>query len=1633
MEGKKKLSIGSKFISALIIVMMLISSYGTFLSEVAAAVIDYENQKTEAGDRKVNFDVYFKTEEDKIHNAEINTKDENYLYFAIILQEGIIQNAKITLNNPNFAIDYEELKANTLIKNVNEAENSIELNQILENVEIPVKIKYKYADKMNLAYLEKATDIAFEGTYTDSKKSNKNISGKISVNVKWISTVEGTLQTNLENYIEADGKSIVISNTTGVMNNVTVPMEYVEFTSNVPEINGIIPEQIDVTENGVKLSETEFTYDKENKTLVIRKENAPNENSEVNNLLGNIDYSLIYIYGTQFNLDRVGFNVAQNLKVKPYNLNEANISFQNNLEKERTNQTTTLELSATENISKGYAYWQKYETPYDVNMNVQIQYILPNKNIEITEKENNLVGDNVNLNIVNKTYYTNTVISKEDITEVLGQTGTLEIYDANTGNFVNSINKDTQTDENGNIVVNYENVSRIKFVIKNPEKIGNIHIKSSKRIVSNHGISMDILKRINKFKLIFETNNMIFINTTDEDINLYETVTKSTMEIDRTEFSTTDDEADVNIKLSLITDNIDYDLYKNPKLAVIFPSEFETIKINSIGMSFENGLIISNKSVVTNLDGTKVLYIDLSGEQENYNENQISANTQISINATIKINNNIGSTETKIIYKYANEKANIYDNGGIQEGNIKINAPYGIVMSTEVNDYQSKNKELNEVEIQAKSEEQIVHIEEQIINNYDDVVNNFEITGMIPLKDKSYSLGDNDITSNYSANIVGNISINRNDAKLQFSGDNINWTNEQTEDTNLFKITFDNSNFEQGDLITISYDLKIPENVTYDKNGYLAFISTGNKDNSSVNTWSGMKLSTNSSVMGDIDLQSSTIVEGDLKTEITVIQGNESLQENQVIYNEQILKYNIKITNTTNNDINNIKVAAKNTNAIFYEFVKEPNGTNQENHIFKEMPDKEQQDFEITKLAVGESQELSYQVVVRKQDNADTTQATITISADDIAKSEIKSISNKIIDAKLKIVTDPDVTNGYPDSLSEGMPVYVKTRIENLTDENLKNINVKVYYDDLLDANLDSVRISEEYSDRVEDIKLENNILSFTIKEIQTKEQMEVILYGQMKEVEQDKEIITYAVANYGDEQYISNQTEYIVKDYYTNLDVNLTSNIPEDVELNQKDNLVYTATIKNRGGFKTSISVSDNVPKMAQINEVYYIKNNNKYNVDFTINNQFDFTEELDIDETITLVIDTTVSIYLDSADMLENYISITSARLSNYKLSNTLVHNIHREEVVTEPEEPDIPIDPEDPDPEEPDPEDPDPEEPDPEDPDPENPNTPEDPEISDGTYNISGTAWIDNNRDGQKQGNESRLSNLNVKLITDTGTILAETMTGTTGNYRFENLKNGNYKVLIEYAVEQYGLTTYQKEGILENVNSDFMPAKISESGQDKEVGVTETLNINDNSLVNIDIGFIEYENHELVITKTLGTVEVKTNKRTKSYNLAGKQIGKVEIAAKEMPKAEVTIEYNINIQNNGELAEYINRIEDIPTEGELVSSEDGWTRSGDTLINSELADRAIQPGETATIKLKLKVKIDNEGNAKTINNIVRITENTNEDNLSNINSDKATAQLLIGIKTGGIFIGIGIIVLIGGLIVIAIIIKRKKGVK
>lgn len=1611
MEREKILRKGNKLISALIVVMLILSSYGTFLSEIYAATVDYNNQKTEAGDKKVEFDAYFKNEDKKIRKVVADTNGENEIYLSLEIEEGIVQNGKITFNNPNFAINYEELKTNSLVKSVNEGENSIELNSIAENIEIPVKISYKPGDTINLTDLERDTEINFAGTYADSNKSGKELSSKITVKLQWTSKIQGNLQSTIENYIEAEGKSIVVSNISGNIEGTTIPMESVELTTNVPDINGVAPESVEVIENGRRLAENEFEYNSQNKSLIIRKENMPNENAEISNLSGNVGYNIIYIYGTQFNIGKVNIVADQNLKVKPYNGKETNIAFQNNLEKEQNNQTTILNINSVDSITKGYLYWQKYEMQFNVNMDIQVQYILPGKDIEIAEQGDILSGDNINLNITNSTYYTNSSISKEELSNILGENGTLEIYDAEAGTLLGTLNKDANADENGNINIVYNNVSRLRFVIKNPEKIGSIHINSTKKVRSNHGIDNETLKAVKQLRLIFTNNNMIYTSTVEKDINLYDTVTKSTVELDKTEFNTADDRTAINMKINLNTQSMDYDLYKNPILQVVFPAEFEEVNIETVGITFENGLKLTNAQITNLEDGRKVLTITIEGEQLEYLNNDITANTQIAITGNVKVYQNLTSRDTNITYTYTNEKAITYDNGGVVNIPVKITAPYGFIMTTLANDTAvSKNKELEEVKVRANTASQTIHVKETITNNFDNSVNSFELTGMLPRRDQEYTLGENTIASSFNAEIEGNVTINRNDAKIYYSEDNQNWSETKTMNSNLFKISFGDS-FAKGDMVTVEYDLKIPGNISYSKSSYLAFIATAKQNENSVNNWSGMKVSTEDMQVVNQEPQASTVDEDQLKTEIAVMKGNVSLKDGESVGNEQNLKYVIKVTNTTDQTINNVKVSATNENAVFYEFMVKQITDRQENHAFYENPDRKQMDFSIDTLAPGETKEVSYRVVVKKNGDNSSTSANIKISADSVDEKEIKSIVNPIEDSKLKLVLAPDSTSGYPDQLSEEGMVVFKIELKNLTSETMNNLTINLFHTQFIRFTNNNIE-SSAGSDRVSILEDVDNILKIKVTDIQPNENILMYAYGLFNTIENRSESFYtfYNIVN-DDTEYISSTVDFTVNKLLTEINLSQTSNIENEVH--QGDNLIYTTEISNTGTMPATPTIYGTVPDSAVINNIYLEQNGERKEVQYT-GQTYNTSCTMQPGEKVTLIIDTNINTYLNNDKEIENTVNLNAYEIEGVKQSNTIKHKIVDElgevENPENPEDPNNPSDPENPE-------------------DPNNPNNP-----STTKREISGFVWNDANKNGIKDTSETNIPGMGVLLITSTGSIISNTTTTNNGYYEFTNLEPGNYRVVFEYDTSKYYISPYKVTGADEDTNSDVISTTIEQDGETKNVAATEELNLNDIDLENVNAGFIEVAERSLTITKSITKVAVSTSKRTTSNNYDRKQIAKLEIHSKEIKNAQIAIEYTIDIQNTGDAEETIQEIIDTPSEGLKLSDASGdWYQKGDQIATTELENTKLAPGETKSLKLVMTTSTGSEGEGKKVTNKADIEEvkSSNENINININNQNNTAQLIIGVSTGAMQITIAIIVILAVLAVIAIVIIRKKG--
>jgi protocatechuate 3,4-dioxygenase beta subunit len=61
------------------------------------------------------------------------------------------------------------------------------------------------------------------------------------------------------------------------------------------------------------------------------------------------------------------------------------------------------------------------------------------------------------------------------------------------------------------------------------------------------------------------------------------------------------------------------------------------------------------------------------------------------------------------------------------------------------------------------------------------------------------------------------------------------------------------------------------------------------------------------------------------------------------------------------------------------------------------------------------------------------------------------------------------------------------------------------------------------------------------------------------------------------------------------------------------------------------------------------------------------------------------------------------------------------------------------------------------------------------------LSGHVYRDDNDDGVRQSNEVALAGVSIRLLTDSGALVAETTTDSNGQYQFQNLRKGTYRIV------------------------------------------------------------------------------------------------------------------------------------------------------------------------------------------------------------------------------------------------------------
>lgn len=783
--------------------------------------------------------------------------------------------------------------------------------------------------------------------------------------------------------------------------------------------------------------------------------------------------------------------------------------------------------------------------------------------------------------------------------------------------------------------------------------------------------------------------------------------------------------------------------------------------------------------------------------------------------------------------------------------------------------------------------------------------------------------------------------------------------------------------------------------------------------------------------------------------------GSNTLKDGDTIHSNEIINNQITITNTTNNPIENIKVLGYIPEGMtFVKYDEEAFGYWEDTYTFL-TDDPETSDgsilwqdddwqypadetvktkeFTIETLKSGESQTFNYETKVNKVDKEKELETKIEFQIKDKDATEYRNIStytikNNAKDAafETRIRTYIDRGDNSETGSSKNNWVY-NVIVKNISNET-QNATVKINVPETL-----SIKNVEKVVDKGEEFsyKLENGVLTVSYEGIAANDYRAFGIEAEAVNVITDENCryqIEYSATVEDSNKDITSSNLSVSKGGIQAVKITQTSETNGET-LNGHDEIEYKFEIENigyvreeDGGYSEYVFVT-NIPKELEVTSITYNSNEvSKDTVDsktvYTIKpidkwytkedleliNSDDYKEETRANEKIILkngeksiiTIKAKVkSLTGQNDDITIENIGAVGGKGIETKVSSIVSNTLHNNENQTIIVNPDDKKD---------------------------DNNSSTTKPSDDNTveqvkyYTVAGTSWVDTNENGRRDDGEEIVSGINVylydvinkKFLTDSNNETLKTTTDSNGKYSFTKIPEGSYYVIFEYNTNEYGITEYQKVGILETENNDTLEKDVRMFGEIKKVAMTDIVNLT-SSQTNIDIGLLENKNFDFSINQTIQKVTVSNKKGTKEYTYDNKKLAKVEIHSKQLTGSTIVVEYKIKVTNEGELAGRVyDVIDEIPSKLEFHSElNEGWYRTEQYKIsNTSMVNKDIQPGESIELTVILS-KTLTEDSVGTITNISSIgtTDNSRHITEKNLNNNTDKTEVLIQVATGG----------------------------
>lgn len=1618
-------NLGNKVI-AIIVVMLLTMSDFLF---VGASTVSYAINNAKTNSANVEFSTYFLNQAgEKVEKIEEDiNKGDLYLYVDVTVKNEGYFNGSVTFNNNNFNVK-PEVMSNDIAEI---SGNKVTLKQINAGTTTTIKLGVEAIknNTINIQDLNRKTNVVLEGQYINSKNVEKSkkvdIKGNDSVEVNWVSNpntaneLTSRVLTNNVYTVNGEEKKVlqILINNKITNNNYPVKNTTIDLTvpENVKDVS-VHSRTNSATNSGVQFSNKNYNYNKAKNTLTINVENVDKNNISWNK---NTQDTFVVTYTFDKDTNIQNSDVAINSTISTYDNKELKAT--NNVHiNENIDGIVSYNVSSEEQaIYKGKLYTGE-ERNYNTTTEINVDYLNVAENISVKENTSSYMEQDksAKANII----YKESRINKNEFLKVFGEDGSIVIKDEK-GTIVANINKDSGTDENGDIVISYySDTYGVIFETTKPIALGTVRIRNIKTI-SNNNYSREIINMLTGIKENIAGNyNKKEDITSESKIELKNITSNAKLNVGTTTLSAL--ETNKKVKITTVLENNDEskDLFKNPVLKITLPKQVTNVQAKC-KLLYGNGLELGNAKIYKENENN-IIEIDLAGEQTKYNTETIEGTTVI-IYADLELDKLSTSGEEQIKLNYTNEIATSLSDNGEESVNVKIVANEGIITTNNVKEYGiqtigDQGKKNVGLELAKEAKDATINI--STINNDGATVKDVKILGSFPTKkddnlNAKLTSGINVLSENKNVQVYYS---NQENPTADLNESNNGWSKKgSASNSKSYLITVDE--MAVGEKLEAEYKINIPENLVYNmgaKESYGVTYTNVNTNQEKTASASTLDLTTGAGPELAIDIKATVgnDVVGEGKAE--------KASTGETITSGEIVKYEVTLKNNGNEDATNVELKEIiPVHTIAMELAKQDdgNGIGTPQVYLKELEDKEISKT-IEKIAIGETKKVNLYIKADAQEEiSEVVSNEITVKYKE--REEKRYITNTIKNSNINLnFSDPESM----EELEQGQETRLCLNVNNVTENDLKNVNVEFITNDAFEV----TKIETFDDSKLDDESYEGDVLENTNRiEIKNmSKEMPIFVTVKAKNATTVKKGTIYAKVTENKHAVRSNVISVDVKAMKLSINLGAT-NAGESVKPSQE--IDYQINVANEKGAIdiSDLIIEDYLDNCLEVNSVqlngkelsteeYSLQNSEENEgqiltiegelksgenanilIKTKVNDEVQSYEDTEIvNDAKISVLDTVVAstdkvVHLLGATVKDEPegTKVTNNGGNNENPSNTNGNQNNQNNNNNNNQE------------------------------NPSNNNQSQEPNNNSNqgeekTYTISGTAWLDANEDGRRDQEEEKLSNIDVKLVNlQTNSVIATEKTDEEGYYAFSKISEGKYLVVFGYDTEKYVPTVYQADGVQDSQNSDVEIINTVMEGTEQRVAATDTLEIINSSKSNIDLGLVEAKTFDLELSKTISKVTITNSEGTKTNEYDNVSLAKVEIAAKHLQNSTVVIEYKIKVKNNGELAGYVKNIVDYkPTDLTFNSSlNPEWYQEEGNLHTTSLANTKLEAGEEKELTLVL-TKTMTESNTGLVNNTAEISEAYNNLGIDDVDStpgnkqksedDMGSCNCIISVKTG-----------------------------